>query len=194
MRIIGITGPSGSGKSYLTEYLKSEGIPAIDADRVYHSLLTPRSECVCAIAAAFGDSVICEDGSLNRRALSDIVFHSKEKLELLNRTVLDIVIREIRKMILELDSQGITTVIVDAPTLIESGFHKECTSVISVLADRKLRISRIAKRDGISVEKASERVAAQKDDCFYKNNSDVVLYNNATPNDLIRQLKEAALF
>lgn len=193
MRIIGITGPSGSGKTYLTEYLRNEGFPTIDADRVYHSLLTPQSECLCAIADAFGSSVIDEDGNLDRRALSDIVFNSEEKLELLNKTVLDIVIREIRKMLSALEAQGVKTVIVDAPTLIESGFHKECTAVISVIADRKLRISRIAERDGISLEKASKRIAAQRSDSFYEKNSDLVLRNNGDPRELVRRLKDAAL-
>ena len=82
--------------------------------------------------------------------------------------------------------------IIDAPTLIESGFHRECDAVISVIAPRDERIKRISLRDGISVERATERVRAQKDDLFYAESSDEVIYNDSTEADFILKIKEAA--
>ena len=134
MRIIGITGPSGSGKSHLCEYIARLGVPVIDADEVYHSLLVPPSRCLDELRRVLGDGVFAPDGSLDRPALSSIVFSDKAKLELLNSTVLGIVIDEIRGMIEELKKSGESCVALDAPTLIESGFHKECHTVTSVLA------------------------------------------------------------
>jgi len=178
MHIYGITGPSGSGKSILSQYMTKNGVAHIDADRVYHELLVPPSKVLDALKSAFGDKILAADGTLDRKALSAIVFNDKEKLSLLNKTVLDFVLEEIRRMIKALEKDGFSAVAVDAPTLIESGFHKECDTVISVLSPKELRIERIMARDGFSREKAAERTNAQKTDEFYEEHSDIILMND----------------
>ncbi len=184
IKILGITGPTGAGKSLLCKEL-STSIPVIDADEIYHSLLIPPSDCLNALRDAFGDDVFLSDGTLNRSALSSIVFSEEDKLTLLNHTVLDFVLKEIRAMISELERAGRTCVLVDAPTLIESGFHLECDAVISLLASPALRLSRIITRDAIPKEKATLRIAAQKDDDFYRAHSDLVLINDGDIDALI---------
>ena len=192
MRIIGVTGPTGSGKTLLTEYFASLNITTINADELYHSMLVPPSLCLDAIREKFGDEVFSSDGTLSRERLGNIVFNDKEKLDLLNGTVLSIVLDEIRRQIAILENSGADFLIIDAPTLIESGFHRECDSVISVIAPRDERIKRISLRDGISVERATERVRAQKDDLFYAESSDEVIYNDTTEADFILKIKEIA--
>ena len=81
MKIIGITGPTGAGKSHLCKALSSK-IPVINADEVYHSLLLPPSDCLDALRNAFGDAVFSSDGTLDRGALSSIVFSDQEQLAL----------------------------------------------------------------------------------------------------------------
>lgn len=188
MRIIGVTGPSGSGKSLLGKVFAQKGIPTIDADKVYHSMLLPPSECLDAIRAVFGDGVFREDSSLDRAKLSAIVFNDTAKLELLNKTVLDMVLVEIRRIINNAAENGANTVIVDAPTLIESGFHEECDLVISVLSPIKDRVQRISVRDGINQEKSMERVSAQKLDSFYEEHSDIVIHNDKDREQFIQKL------
>ena len=178
MYIYGITGPSGAGKSILSEYMTRHGIAHIDADKVYHELLVPPSAALDALRNAFGDKIFTANGVLDRAVLSAIVFHDKEKLALLNETVLGFVLNEIRRRIVSLEKSGASAVAVDAPTLIESGFHKECDTVISVLSSKALRIERIIERDGLSREKALERTNAQKPDEFYEEHSDIVLMND----------------
>lgn len=192
MRIIGVTGPTGSGKTLLTEYFASLNITTINADELYHSMLVPPSACLDAIRENFGDEVFSSDGTLSRERLGRIVFNDKEKLDLLNGTVLSIVLDEIRRQIAILEKSETEFLIIDAPTLIESGFHHECDTVISVIAPKDERIKRISLRDGISVERAAERVRAQKDDLFYTKNSDEVIYNDSTEADFILKIKEAA--
>ena len=184
MRIIGVTGPSGAGKGALCEMFKKRGIVCIDADAVYHSLLVPPSECLDALKSAFGESVFLTDGSLDRAALGRIVFAESDKLELLNSTVLSYVLAKFRIMIAELEAAGERAVAIDAPTLIESGFDKECDLVISVLASPDVRVGRIMKRDAISKEKALLRIKAQKSDEFYISHSDAVLYNEGSCDEL----------
>lgn len=179
MRIIGVTGPSGSGKTILAEYFSSLGVPTINADEVYHAMLIPPSECLDAIKAVFGEGVLFQNGTLNRGALSDIVFKNPAKLELLNKTVLSLVLCEIRKQIKLLSKTDASAVVVDAPTLIESGFYRECHDVVAVLSPKSDRVKRIAKRDKIDMGKAEQRVNAQKDDGFYIDAADYVIVNDS---------------
>ena len=93
MKIIGVTGPTGSGKTVLTEYFASLGIPTINADELYHSLLIPPSPCLDAISSAFGKDMLSEDGSLDRKALSALVnfcneqsYYGQKKLKFLKIT------------------------------------------------------------------------------------------------------------
>jgi dephospho-CoA kinase len=179
MHVFGITGPSGAGKSLLCEYCAAHGIPHLDADAIYHSLLVPPSEAVDALRAVFGDGILDESGAIDRKALSAIVFHDEQKLALLNETVLDIVLRDIRRRLENLSAQGVESVVVDAPTLIESGFHRECNTVVVVLSNKETRIARIMARDGLSRERAEERINAQKPDDFYCSAADAVLRNDS---------------
>ena len=180
MKIIGITGPSGSGKSLLGELAHSLGFPVIDADEVYHSMLIPPSECLDALRTSFGDDIFFPNGELCRKSLANIVFSDPEKLKLLNNTVLEKVLIKIRKMISDFENEGFSAVFVDAPTLIESGFNKECDIVISVLASKETRIKRIIARDGLTLEKAEARINAQKNDDFYCENSDHIINNDSS--------------
>lgn len=185
MKVIGITGPSGAGKSLLSEAFTKRNIPVIDADALYHSLLVPPSECLDAIKATFGERVIAPDGTLDRAALGAVVFSNKEKLALLNETVLSRVLVRIREVIASFGDQGAIAVAVDAPTLIESGFNLECDFVISVLAPKSDRVARIMARDSISRDKAELRINAQKDDDFYISASDAVLNNGSSREQLL---------
>ncbi len=189
IKILGITGPTGAGKSLLCKEL-SKTIPVIDADEVYHSLLIPPSDCLDALRRAFGNSIFAPDGTLDRTLLSAIVFSDEKQLALLNGTVLNFVLTNIRAMIAKLDTDGASAVLVDAPTLIESGFHRECDAVISVLASPALRLSRIVTRDHISEEKAFSRISAQKDDNFYRQHSDLILVNDGSIAPLVLQVTE----
>jgi dephospho-CoA kinase len=192
MRMIGVTGPSGSGKSLLSKYFSERGIPVIDADELYHSMLVPPSPCLDAIRERFGDEVISHDGPLDRGALSRIVFNSQEKLALLNETVLSLVLERVRLIVSELEAQGEDTVIIDAPTLIESGFNRECNTVISVIAPAEIRTKRICERDGVSLQRATERINAQKHDDFYISHSDQVIVNDSDEEHFKKQTEELA--
>ena len=178
MKIIGITGPSGSGKSILAGALRKCGISVIDADELYHSLLVPPSKCLDLIRAAFGAEIFNSDGTLDRAALARIVFSDEKKLELLNSTVLSVVIDESQKIFAELEAQGEQIAAIDAPTLIESGFNAECDLVVSVISDPDTRADRISERDHIGHDDALRRIRAQRDDEFYKRHSDLVIFND----------------
>ena len=191
-KIIGITGPSGSGKSLLCRHLANIGIPTIDADAVYHGMLIPPSRCIDAIVGAFGKELLATDGTIDRTVLSARVFSDPCRLDLLNETVLPIVVDEINGIIASLVSGGAQTVAVDAPTLIESGFYKSCDMIIAVIAPTESRIKRIMARDAISEERARQRVLSQKDDDFYSSVADITIFNDKDESDFEKTAKEVA--
>ena len=186
INIIGITGPSGAGKSLLCTYLAEKNIPVINADEVYHSLLVKNSPCTVALACEFGADILSPDGTPDRKKLGAIVFSSDEKLEKLNSIVLGFVIDRINEIIRSFEARGEKNVVLDAPTLIESGFSRECNTVVSVLAPRAERIERIMTRDNISEEAALMRVNAQKSDEFYIENSSCVIMNDSGADELYK--------
>ena len=189
MKIIGITGPSGSGKSLLCKHLADSGIPCIDADAVYHGMLLPPSRCIDALVRVFGADLLAENGEIDRKTLSARVFSDPEQLKILNETVLPIVVDEINAIIASLISDGAKTVAVDAPTLIESGFYRSCDMIIAVIAPAEARIERIMARDGISEERARQRVLSQKDDDFYSSVADITIFNGKNEADFAETAK-----
>ena len=187
MIIIGLTGPSGSGKTTLCDIAMNIGIESIDADKVYHALLIPPSPCLDEIVTAFGDNVLFSNGMLDRAALGKIVFgdESGEKLSALNRITHKYVKERFRDIIASLEAEGHRAVMVDAPTLFESGFDAECTFTVAMLADGALRRERIISRDALSEERADLRLAAQKPDEFFASRADYTLYNNGDRDSLV---------
>ena len=186
MTVIGLTGPSGSGKGKIAEILSEYGVQHINADSVYHNLLIPPSPCLDELVDNFGYGILNAGGQLDRRALAAIVFgdENMHKLEKLNSITHKYVCARIRQIIRYFDSINCKACVIDAPLLLESGLQNDCNFVISVLADKELRAQRIASRDNISLEDASLRINSQKPDSFYVNGGDVVIYNNGDEDNL----------
>ena len=181
MFIMGITGPSGAGKGALADILSSLGMQIIDADHVYHEVITPPSDCLAELAQAFGDKILRADGTLDRKALASIVFGEKnrDKLLLLNKISHKYVAEKIKSEICDFKERGERLCVIDAPLLIEAGLCDICDLTVAVLANKKIRLERISKRDGITYDAAEARISSQKDDEFYISNTDFVIYNDS---------------
>ena len=191
MKVIGLCGGSGSGKGTLAAMLSEGGFLHIDADAVYHDITSGDSPCLRAMTEAFGRDIISPSGALDRRALASVVFAdgAKEKLSLLNSISHRYVLDEIRQRIVSAEGKYIGA-IVDAPLLFESGFNTECDIIISVIAPRDVRISRISERDGISKEAAQRRINTQLDDEFLRLHSDIIITNDKDTAALYEQAQE----
>lgn len=194
MKIIGLTGPSGAGKTTLCSYFEELGIPCIDTDRIYHTLVGSRTPCLEEIERKFGASVISEDGSLDRRVLASIVFSgdgSREALESLNATAHKYIWEETNALLTSYIDGGKEAAVIDAPALFSSKiFIGACDFVISVLADSEIRLNRITERDGISREDALRRFEAQPSDEFFRESSDYCITNTGIPEEMREQLLE----
>ena len=178
MLVIGLTGPTGAGKGAVATIFEGYGIPVINADRVYHELITPPSSCLQELVEIFGKEILLPDGSLNRRALASIVFSNPAARETLNTVTHRYVMEEIKTRMERLRREGVPVAALDAPQLFEAGAHKACGAVVSVLAERQTRLERIVARDNITPEAAMRRILAQKSDEFFKTHSDYIIENN----------------
>ena len=183
MKIIGITGSSGSGKSTVTQIL-SEQLKAktINADEVVKQMQEKDSEYYKKIVELFGMRVVQKDNSLNRREIAEIIFQDKEKKEKLDELTFKYVVEEIRQQVEKAKEKYI---IIDAPLLIESRLNEICNIVIAVISEKQEQIKRICKRDNIEESIAKLRLEAQKDNEFYKTNADYIVENNGGKIDAI---------
>ena len=189
MRIIGLTGGSGTGKGTFAALLRDKGAGWVDADAVYRRLCAENRDMLDALDAAFG-GVLDETGALDRRKLAAIVFADPEKLAKLN----EITLPYIRAASLdELRAQGdCPFVLYDAPTLYEVGADDLCECVVGVIADTDVRVQRIMARDGLDEPTARARVAAQPDADFYRARCSYIVENNGSL--ALLQLQADAIF
>lgn len=195
MKIIGLCGRSGSGKSYVCQLAVGLGFGWVDADEVYRTLMAPSSEinaCKNELTAVFGENVLLPDHSLNRAFLSELVFNSPEKeknLELLNRTTHKYILDACMKRLLSYREEGCQAVILDAPTLFEARLDRMCDFLIGVVADDECCIKRICERDHIGREQAEKRLASQLSIADIKERCNFVIDNtNPTKEELLNQL------
>lgn len=195
MLIIGLTGPSGSGKGTVAKAFAKFGIPSVDTDKVYHDLLIPPSPCLDELVARFGADILHTDGTLDRQALSLLVFAEGNEQALLDLNAIThkYVLDATRGICRELKASGCPAVLVDAPLLFESGFDAECDTTLAVLSHPDLRLCRIVARDGLSLNQAKARMQAQKTDDYYLQRADHVIYNNQTLEDITEQAEPLAL-
>ena len=183
MKIIGITGSSGSGKSTVTQNL-SEQLKAktINADEVVKQMQEKDLEYYKKIVELFGMNIVQEDRFLNRKKIAEIIFQDKEKKEKLDELTFKYVVEEIRQQVEKTKEEYI---IIDAPLLIESRLNEICNIVIAVISEKQEQIKRICKRDNIEESIAKLRLEAQKDNEFYKTNADYIVENNGGKIDAI---------
>ena len=170
--IIGLTGPTGAGKSSASSVAEKLGFKIIDCDKLARVAVEKGTDGLKSLVVAFGEDILNTDGTLNRKALAQKAFAEKEKTELLNKTILPHIVKLVEK-----ESVG-DKILLDAPTLFESGIDSMCDSTVAVLCDTEIRLSRIMKRDGIDKESAMLRIGAGKTDEFYNQNADYIIYNN----------------
>ena len=180
MKTIGLCGGTGSGKSAVARMLRDAGCLHLDADAIYHELISGDSPCLRELADEFGADIISPSGALDRPKLAAIVFAAgaEEKRNRLNTITHKYVLGEIRRRIADAENRYIAA-IVDAPLLFESGFNTECDAIISVIAPRDARIARLVERDGLTAEQAARRIDAQLDDEFLRRYADYVIENNS---------------
>ena len=190
MKIIGITGGIGSGKSTVAAWLSQRGYPVVDADQVARDLTVPGSPVLRELAGAFGEDILDENGLLERKALARRVFADPEQKKTLDRITHGPILREIRRRLEEFSKQGHQLAFVDAALLIETGLSKDVDEIWLLVADAERRAAWVSGRDQTTEDQVRFRMAAQLPDAVKAASADFILDNNGSIPELLARVEE----
>lgn len=186
-KIIGLTGPTGAGKTTVSQLFAKHGCCIIDCDKIAREITAYHIDCLRDLCYAFGNDILNEQGNLNRPLLAQRAFSSKEQTQKLNQVTHPYILQEIQRLIQQY-KKYVKVIVLDAPLLFEAGLQHDCDKTVSVLAPLQIRMDRIIKRDGISQEQALLRICAQPDNKFYTSQSDIILDGTQTEQVLSDQI------
>lgn len=191
MKVIGLTGGTGSGKSVVSKSLAEAGAVIVDADKIAHEIIWKGEPAYHEIVEYYGTGILDAEGNIIRKKLGEIVFNDKEKLAFLNQCTHKYITAEVKRQIAAAKAEGIATaIIVDAPLLLEAKLETVCDLVWVVYADPEVRAQRVMDRDGITYELAKARISNQKSWEEYKSAASAVIDNSKDLGHLKEQISE----
>lgn len=189
-KVIGLTGGIASGKSTVSNFLKQQGYPIVDADQVARDVVAPGSNGIRQIRQAFGTEIVDPDGHLNRQRLGEIVFQSASQMARLNHIVQPLIRTSILQQIEFLKRHGATLIFLDIPLLFEQHYEGLCDEVMVVSVDAQRQRERLMRRNSYSKCEAMGRINSQMPLADKVKRADVVIDNNGDVNQTYRQVKE----
>lgn len=190
MIVIGITGPTGAGKTTVLNVLRELGGAVADCDGVYHELLSTSVPLREELAARFGPGIFDENGDLRRKELGAIVFGDPDALADLNAITHRHIVSELERRIAQAEGEGRPAIALDAVALLESGAGTLCGTTIAVTAAEEVRVGRIMAREGIGEDYARARVKAQKPSAWFEERCAHTLRNDGEKASLEKQAWE----
>ena len=190
MKIIGITGGVGSGKSEILSILEDDyHAKIIQSDHVAHELMAPGAKSYDAIVEAFGDEILNKDHTINRQALGEIVFHDKGKLSLLNSITHKNVDEEILERIDRFQKEEPEGLIgVESALLVGADYEKKFDQLWYIYTREKVRYERLKASRGYSDEKIAQMIAKQQSEEEFKSMASHVIDNSGDLKDTKAQI------
>ena len=185
--ILGLTGSFGSGKTTVARIFRSLGAKIIDADRIAHRLIKPRTKIYKKIINTFDRDILKKNRAIDRDKLAEVVFNNKYLLKKLNSIVHPEVIRAIKKKI---ETSSGRVIVLDAPLLIEAGLQNLVDKLIVVTITREKQIERISKKTGFSRQDILKRIEAQIPQNVKSRFANFIIDNNGAIYQTKRQVKE----
>ena len=187
VRIWGLTGNIGSGKSTVARLLRARGIPVVDADQIAREVVRPGTPALREIAARF-PAAIAPDGSLDRKALAGVVFANPQERRALNAILHPRIAEEVARRMGELAAQGHPVAVYEAALIVENGLTSGLAGLIVVDAPEDVQIARLRLRDNMSEEEARARIGAQLPAAEKRHHATVVIENRGSEAELAGQV------
>jgi len=193
MKVVGLTGGIGSGKSTVSGFLKELGAAVIDADRMGHEVFKLDTEAWQEVVAAFGKEILAPDGEIDRRKLGKIVFDDYEALARLNQIMHPRIYALVKTLIEEYRRQGVRVVVVEAPVLLEAGrpsLVDEVDEVWVTVAPESTVLKRLKKKLGLSELESMARIRSQLPPEEKTKHADVVIDTDCSLDELKSRVKK----
>lgn len=188
LRVFGLTGGIGSGKSTVAALLRERGVPVVDADELAREAVAPGSQGLAEVVASFGPEVLDASGALDRKRLAAVVFGDEAARKRLNAITHPIVRQLSQQRFAELDRQGHELAAYDVPLLFEVGLDQVLKPVVVVYASEATQLERVMRRDGSSADQARARIRAQLPLTDKRARADHVIDNDGSPGELAAQV------
>ncbi len=173
---VGLTGSIGVGKSFVASVLSDLGCHVLDADQTAREVVAPGTPGLRAVAQAFGNEVLHDDGTLDRQLVATLVFADEKKRQLLNAILHPFILAEqdaIMRQWEKEDPDGIG--VVDAALMIESGGYKRFDKLIVVHCRPEVQLERLMNRNGLSLEQSTQRINSQLSQSEKRNFGDYLI-------------------
>ena len=193
--ILGITGGIGTGKSTVLNILKEKyDFFVLESDKIAHEVMNPGNSAYNEIVEYFGDSILNEDKTINRKMMSEIVFNDKDKLNKLNSIVHPAVIKRISDTIEQEKLNGKENFVIEAALLIESGCSKICDRVWYIYADTEVRIERLMKSRNMTRKQIEDVMKNQMKNEFFRDNTTDIVDNSNSIEDTYTRVQKLLEF
>jgi dephospho-CoA kinase len=190
MKVIGLTGGIGSGKSTVSQFLAELGAVIIDADKVGHEAFKPDTELWQEVVAAFGRQILAPEGDIDRGKLGKIVFGSSESLARLNRIMHPRMYDMVEARLEEYRRQGVDVVVLEAPLLLEAGWTPLVDEVWVTIAPEATVLKRLQERTELSEPESLARIRSQMSNEERVKHADVIINNDCDFTDLKARVSE----
>lgn len=191
MKVIGLTGGVGCGKSTLAKILEEEwGACVIITDELGHLAMEQGSKTFREIITLFGEGILDEKGLIDRKRLGDMVFSEPDKLAALNGLIHPFVRERTEELLRKAEKEGRSLAVLESAILLESGYRELCDEIWVVTADYKARLERLKASRGYSEEKLTSIMARQMGKEELERQADVQILNNGGKEELKERLRE----
>jgi len=190
MKVIGLTGGIGSGKSTVSRFLAELGAVILNADEVGHKAFKPDTEIWRKVVAAFGRQILTPDGNIDRKKLGDIVFGNPESLSRLNQIMHPRMYALVKAQLEEYRRQGMRVVVLEAPLLLEAGWTSLVDEVWVTTSPEATVLKRLEERTGLSQAESLTRIRSQLPSAERVRHADVVINTDCDLDELKSKVKE----